>query len=814
MDRITLRLSPFGGAAVVAAALVALGGSARAQGGVAYMYETSRAELAHYDLATGARRTVTEGLAGAGQVAVHGRLAWVVEEDSGELSTVDLSTGVITTVATGLGRPFGLALRPENGGGPPRVAYVAEGRWFATGQNGRLLAVDLATGSSTIVATGIAWAGGNIAIHPDGTTVYGAPERGWDNVIAIDVGTGAPSGLVPFLWSYYQPDRAGVELSPDGQTLFFDDGGVSGSVALSSPSSPPTYYGWSTDSLMAISPDGSRVAVRSRLALEEPSLVTDLDWSSGPQWWVQVRASAYPFRAASFLDADTLLLTNVAGLFSLDVASGALRRVDRGLPRLQDIDVVGSTAYVIDPDRRRVDVWRAATGSRAILYPPRVLSVDVATGELDTVFSDVPWDFLSCVHASRDGAHLYFGRSDGSPGGQLVDIDLASGFVRPIGSFQIGSAPNFSVDDAEGYAYVADPRPGVALARVHLATGLTTDEFVRRVGDTIPYLSDVENRFGVDFAAGRLMAKAWNPVGPPGVAVGAFGLAAGEVWQQETELLFPARVYGSHVRATADARGLYAWALTSVAPEAGSLVHVDMVSAGHPQTVLLTTDRNVSTFCVLNTADGANVVATPTDPVTGTSPVTLTFDNVTAAGDTTVTTSTTGPAIPSGFQLGGAGVYYEVTTTADFAGNVEICIDYTGTTFVDETTLQLLHYEHGQWVNVTTTRDPATNRICGVVRSFSPFVVVEWPAMSALNDLLNRVHNLDIRHGIVVSLDAKLTAVQDALWYSLQGNRSSAANCLRAFIQEVRAQSGRSLPVDVADGLIADAEAILALLGG
>ena len=45
--------------------------------------------------------------------------------------------------------------------------------------------------------------------------------------------------------------------------------------------------------------------------------------------------------------------------------------------------------------------------------------------------------------------------------------------------------------------------------------------------------------------------------------------------------------------------------------------------------------------------------------------VTITFSNVTAAGDTTVATSNSGPALPSGFSLGNPPVYYDIATTAD-----------------------------------------------------------------------------------------------------------------------------------------------------
>jgi hypothetical protein len=215
---------------------------------------------------------------------------------------------------------------------------------------------------------------------------------------------------------------------------------------------------------------------------------------------------------------------------------------------------------------------------------------------------------------------------------------------------------------------------------------------------------------------------------------------------------------------------------------------------------------------VFNTAGGTMVSAQPTDAATETSPVTLTFDSITAPGDTTLELSATGPAVPSGFQLGSPATWYEISTTATFDGNVVICIDYSGVSYGDESTLQLLHYEDGLWVNVTTNRDPATSTICGVVSSFSPFVVVEFPAMGLLTDLINRVENLDVKHGILMSLDSKLSAAKQALGDIIAGNDAAAINAVQAFVSATQAQSGIQIPMDVANGLIDDALVIIGLL--
>jgi hypothetical protein len=101
------------------------------------------------------------------------------------------------------------------------------------------------------------------------------------------------------------------------------------------------------------------------------------------------------------------------------------------------------------------------------------------------------------------------------------------------------------------------------------------------------------------------------------------------------------------------------------------------------------------------------------------------FDEVLQAGDTTLTVSTVGPPPPSGFQLGDPPVYYNISTTAVFAGQVTVCVDYTGTTFADEAALRLLHFEGGVWTDVTVSLDTDANIICGRTSSFSTFTVVE-----------------------------------------------------------------------------------------
>lgn len=74
--------------------------------------------------------------------------------------------------------------------------------------------------------------------------------------------------------------------------------------------------------------------------------------------------------------------------------------------------------------------------------------------------------------------------------------------------------------------------------------------------------------------------------------------------------------------------------------------------------------------------------------------INITFAEVTKSGNTSVDTSLTGPDLPDGYDL--VGKYRNITTTAKYAGNTSVCIDYSNTNIVDESALKLFHYETGE----------------------------------------------------------------------------------------------------------------------
>ena len=111
--------------------------------------------------------------------------------------------------------------------------------------------------------------------------------------------------------------------------------------------------------------------------------------------------------------------------------------------------------------------------------------------------------------------------------------------------------------------------------------------------------------------------------------------------------------------------------------------------------------------------------------VTLTTAVALTFDSVATSGTTGVTRTNTGLEPPAGFSLGHPPTYYELSTTAVFSGSVQVCINYTGTNYGNESKLKLFHFEEGKWEDRTVSLDTTNDIICASVTSLSPFAVFE-----------------------------------------------------------------------------------------
>ncbi len=180
--------------------------------------------------------------------------------------------------------------------------------------------------------------------------------------------------------------------------------------------------------------------------------------------------------------------------------------------------------------------------------------------------------------------------------------------------------------------------------------------------------------------------------------------------------------------------------------------------------------------------------------------VSLTYSSVLSSGNTAITTSQTGNQPPTGFRLGNPPTYYNISTTAVFSGNVQVCIDYTSLEFHgNENNLKLMHYDPtAGWTNITTSLDTVNNILCGNTASFSDFAIMTAPT---IQDLIDKVQEMNLHQGIENSLDAKLQSAQEALNANNNGNSSTALNKLNSFINEVEAQRGNKISNSQADEL-------------
>ena len=106
--------------------------------------------------------------------------------------------------------------------------------------------------------------------------------------------------------------------------------------------------------------------------------------------------------------------------------------------------------------------------------------------------------------------------------------------------------------------------------------------------------------------------------------------------------------------------------------------------------------------------------------------VQITLNDLRSSGVITAQVSTTTPSdAPNTFTL--LGINYEISTSGLAFGQATLQFPYRDSDVaaagVPEDSLRLLHFENGQWKDVTTNLDTTANIITGVTGSFSPFVI-------------------------------------------------------------------------------------------
>jgi WD40-like Beta Propeller Repeat/HYR domain len=115
-----------------------------------------------------------------------------------------------------------------------------------------------------------------------------------------------------------------------------------------------------------------------------------------------------------------------------------------------------------------------------------------------------------------------------------------------------------------------------------------------------------------------------------------------------------------------------------------------------------------------STPEGSNVEVSPIDTTAGDSQLKITFTDVFGDGATALTSSSTGPAPPAGFEVVG-GAYYHLETSASFSV-ARVCIPYAGPPPT------IVHWLGGEPTAETTQVFGTT--VCIDVTSFSPFALV------------------------------------------------------------------------------------------
>jgi uncharacterized delta-60 repeat protein len=114
----------------------------------------------------------------------------------------------------------------------------------------------------------------------------------------------------------------------------------------------------------------------------------------------------------------------------------------------------------------------------------------------------------------------------------------------------------------------------------------------------------------------------------------------------------------------------------------------------------------------------------------GADDVTVEFGSVQTAGGTSAELIDPQWAgqLPPGYEIAGADLAFEIYTTAGYTGPVTICFVLSSLDPDTFAAARILHNDGTGLIDVTSSKDPATQTICGDVNSLSPFVVARQTA--------------------------------------------------------------------------------------
>jgi hypothetical protein len=147
-------------------------------------------------------------------------------------------------------------------------------------------------------------------------------------------------------------------------------------------------------------------------------------------------------------------------------------------------------------------------------------------------------------------------------------------------------------------------------------------------------------------------------------------------------------------------------------------------------------------------------------------------------------TSGSGPAAPADFSVGNPPIYYDLSTTAQFSGNITVCINYAGVTFASSSP-RLFHYENGVWLDRTVSMDTTNQIVCGTVTSLSPFALLEPTATFNIRLLYDPTQSKKSGSTFPIKIQITDTA----------GNDRSSPQIVVTAVRTVRVSDGSSAPL-------------------
>jgi hypothetical protein len=188
--------------------------------------------------------------------------------------------------------------------------------------------------------------------------------------------------------------------------------------------------------------------------------------------------------------------------------------------------------------------------------------------------------------------------------------------------------------------------------------------------------------------------------------------------------------------------------------------------------------------------------------------VTVTFTEVTSAGDTTATTG--GPAPPPNFVIDG--VVYEISTTAGVTPPMEVCLPYNALTNPSPV---VIHYESSGWQPYAATVSP-NHLACITVGSLSPFaVVMPMDVAGQLQQLQGLVESFNLRKPVAKRFAHRLDKAL-AAWADKHHHKHSARDfCkdLDKFMRDVEKATGTTLTAAEAAQLLTLSQLIAGEVG-